>query len=60
MGMHNPMPLGSYGFPAVSSSSDILEGCTDGVCPVHVLKMVFLLDLTVGSSSSSSLTVSSS
>ena len=48
MGMHNPMPLGSYGFPAVSSSSDILEGCTDGVCPVHVLPMGLSLALTVG------------
>ena len=48
MGMHNPMPLGSYGLPAVSSSSDILEGCTDGVCPVHVLPMGFSLALTVG------------
>ena len=60
MRMHISMPLGSSGVSAVSLSSDISESWTDGVCPVHVLKMVFLLDLTVGSSSSSSLTVSSS
>ena len=37
MGIHDPMPPGSYGVIAVSSSSDNTEGWTDGVFPVHVL-----------------------
>ena len=48
MGIHNPIPLGSYGDLAVSSSSGISEVWTDGVCPVHVLSMSFSLALTVG------------
>ena len=48
MGMHNPMPLGSSGVIAVSSSSDISEGWADGVCPVHVISAGLSLALTVG------------
>ena len=48
MGMHNPVPPSLSGVIAVSSSSDISEGCTDGVYPAHVLSMGLSLALTVG------------
>ena len=48
MNMYNPMHLGFSGVLAVSSSSDISEGWTYGVCIINVLSMGFSLDLTVG------------
>ena len=57
MGMKNPMPQGPSEFLAVSSSSDISEGWTVGVCPVHIPSMGLSFYLTVGWVSSTSLTI---
>ena len=48
MSMQSPMPLGSSGVLAVSSSSDISEVWNDGVYPVHVMSFVLNLALKVG------------
>ena len=58
--MQNPMPPVTSGVLAVSSSSDISEVWTDGVCPVHVLAMVLSLDIKFGLVSSTSLTLAGS
>ena len=60
MGMHNPMPTGPSVVLSVSSSYDISEGWTDGVCPVHIISMCLPLNLTVGWVSSTSLTIDGS
>ena len=60
MVMHNPLTPGTSSVLAVYSSSDISEGWTYGVFPVHVLSMGLSLAITVGWLSSTSMAIAGS